>query len=69
MKKSPTSLKNYGKSIKIAKTPTGQLNFNRIIKGSIPIVSIDTIGQMLYTKGINPSVKNFRSLTESIDHH
>jgi hypothetical protein len=38
-------------------------NFNRIIEGLISMISI-----MLYTKGINPSVKNFRSLTDSIDH-
>jgi hypothetical protein len=54
------------KSVKIDKTLKEQLNFNRIIKESIPIVSINTI--MFYTKGIDPSVKNFRRLTDSIDH-
>jgi hypothetical protein len=55
------------KSVQITKTLKRRLNFNQIIKGSIPIVSIDTI-VMLYTNGIDPSVKNFRSLANSIDH-
>jgi hypothetical protein len=64
-KKRPTTKNTMVKSVKIAKTLKGQLNFNRIIEGSILIVSIDTIGD---TNGIDPSVKNFRSLTDSIDH-
>jgi hypothetical protein len=46
------------KSVKIAKTLKGRLNFNWLIKGSILIVSIN-ISVMLYTNGIDPSVKNF----------
>jgi hypothetical protein len=56
------------KSVKIAKTLKGQLNFNQIIEGSIPMVSIDTIGHGTLKVSIDPSVKNFRSLTDSIDH-
>ncbi len=56
-------LKTMVKRVKITKTLKGRLNFNRIIEGSIPIVSV-----MLYTKSIDPSVKNLRSLTDSIDH-
>jgi hypothetical protein len=54
MKKRPTSSKNY-------------FNFNLIIEGSILIVSIETIDHALH-KGIDPSVKNARSLTDSMDH-
>jgi hypothetical protein len=53
------------KSVKIAKTLKRSLNFDRIIKGSILIVLTDTIGHA-YTTGIDPLVKNFRSLTDSL---
>jgi hypothetical protein len=36
------------KSVKIAKTLNGQLDFNRIIEETIPIVSIDTIGHAVH---------------------
>ncbi len=68
-KKCPTSYKKkHDKGVKIAKTLKGRLNFNQIIEGSIPIVSIDTIGHGTLKVSINPSVKNFRSLSDSSDH-